>query len=110
MSCMEAPWKPERTKQRWAAARISARRSDWACALARRIDCGSPGSRDAVNESERSLSIWATAWHFNVFALRLPGCVIELTQAPKGSTARHYFDMGRLRRRDAEFNWYHKGF
>jgi hypothetical protein len=30
MSCIDAPWKPERTKQRWAAARISDRRSDLA--------------------------------------------------------------------------------
>src|SRR5712692_1323425 len=37
MSCMEAPWNPERTKQRWAAARISARRSDWSWAFARRM-------------------------------------------------------------------------
>ena len=42
ISCMEAPWKPERTKQRWAAARISARRSDWSWALARRMDCPLP--------------------------------------------------------------------
>jgi hypothetical protein len=30
------------------------------------------------------------------FGLRLPGCEIELTQAPKGSTARCYFDLARL--------------
>src|ERR1700704_2322347 len=37
MSCIDAPWKPERTKQRWAAARISSRRSDCSWALARRM-------------------------------------------------------------------------
>ena len=37
MSCIEARWKPERTKQRWAAARISARRSDCSWTLARRM-------------------------------------------------------------------------
>jgi hypothetical protein len=39
-----------------------------------------------------------------------PGCEIELTQAPKGSTTRDYFDMARLRRRNAEFNWHREGF
>jgi hypothetical protein len=35
---------------------------------------------------------------------------IELEQTPKSSTARTYFGMARLRRRDAEFNWRRKGF
>jgi hypothetical protein len=43
-------------------------------------------------------------------ALLLSGCEIELGQAPKGSTVRHYFDMARLLRRDAEINWHRKGF
>jgi hypothetical protein len=78
--------------------------------LARRIGCGS-GYRNAVNESERSLSIWAAAWRVNATDRSgSPGCEIELEQVPKGSTVRHYFDMARIRRRHAEFNLHRKGF
>jgi hypothetical protein len=48
--------------------------------------------------------------HGNATGEVSPGCEIELTQAPKGSTARDYFDMARLRRRNAEFNWHREGF
>src|SRR5882724_1590508 len=48
--------------------------------------------------------------HGNATGRVSPGCAIELTQAPKGSTTRDYFDMARLRRRDAEFNWHREGF
>jgi hypothetical protein len=33
-----------------------------------------------------------------------------LTQAPKGSKTRDYFDMARLQRRNTEFNWHREGF
>jgi hypothetical protein len=39
-----------------------------------------------------------------------PGCEIELEQASKGSTVSDYFNIARLRPRDAEFNWRRRGF
>src|SRR5215510_7566692 len=83
MSCIEAPWNPDRTKQRWAAARISARRSDWACTLARRMRCS--GCCFAVNENERSLSIWAGAWRVKASCIRAE---LQLDRLAKGSTPR----------------------
>src|SRR5262245_27696614 len=97
MSCIEAPWNPDRTKQRWAAARISARRSDWACTLARRMRCsGGSGCCFAVNENERSLSIWAGAWR-----VKANGCVraeLQLDGLAKGSMPRLHGPSERLER------------